>query len=353
MKSQTQDTPFKAAQSGAPVLTMLQKREIRPILDWTEWKGRWSTAITYQEMLGLLHVGMLVPTTSHNDDSLLSDHLDRIIFYFKAAEGWDDRWIHSSPLDRDRMYVVGYDDFYNAVQMSLSDMRQIVARKAFEILCQKFFKPELHDGKRGYEGVWGTLITGDHLFPVIQNFFRVANSRSGDVRIMNLPFPSSVTNGATHNTEQSIHFLLRLADFMFNWTEKAVSTLFDAEHIRVQQEKDAKKRAVIDAAKPWMIEILLNLNRPDLLKPHLERLNGQSLAKLREIAMRARLDRNSQLIIGSRAVRSIEEACLVGSPAAWLLKEREISMQERQRLLRIKAAEDRKLKAEQRLRALR
>lgn len=349
MKNQTQAVLVDGVQE-TPVIHTHMSREIRPIRNWLEWLERWQAALCFEEMLGLLHVGMDVPTEHYHADGRRYDEVDRVIFYFSVADGWKSRWSLELPDDGNTKYVVGRDNCGNLLQKSPSEMRQMLARKAFDILCQSFFKTEFHDSRNGYMPVWDSLITGDRLFPVIQNFFRAEKAWHRDlIDVRNLPTGDKIG----HNEEQAVRFLLTLATFILDWSEEGhLQAYYSADERKKVADRDAKKRLIIDASKPWLIEVLTQLDHLEILRARIMNLDRSCVAKLKEIALRNEFSDHSHPVNKDRRAVTVDEACYLGSPTAWLYVERELRMREHRRLTEIKEAQDKQRRAEERVRQL-
>lgn len=291
-----------------PLLT----REVRPILNWYEFSVLWQEATTYEEMLGLLHIGFSLPYGSVG-------YVDRLIFYFNIADGWMDECSFQAPRDGDKEYQVVSVCERNETKKPC-EFRRLLAHKAFDILCRHFFKAESDksDGRFGTkQGKW---IASERLLPVIQHFFRVKeNEREEKYGNCNLHFWPEQRN---HNEEHAIAFLLKLAKYIWEWKEKeSWGNWIPSE---MEKEQAAEVRSRLDSAKPWMIEVLAGFQRLDVLRKWLLELNEPCLTKLREIAMHNKLSPHDHPVTHYRQVASIEEALLADSKAAWLLKEREM-----------------------------
>ncbi len=164
-------------------------REVRPIRDWYEWLEHWQAITTIEEMKGLLHSGFEKPIGYAGYSKKQLDAVDRIIFYFGIADGWAERCLLESPTDSGYIYYnFGWDNRGNRIKKSQSESRQVVAEKAFDVLCLNFFRPEMHEmqrDKNGYDNwerfipYWEKEIATARLLPAIANFFRAEGSKFG------------------------------------------------------------------------------------------------------------------------------------------------------------------------------
>ncbi|MFA6315286.1 MAG: hypothetical protein WC648_02885 [Candidatus Paceibacterota bacterium] len=350
MKNQVETAVSSDTQNTSIIHTHMT-REIRPICDWSEWIELWQRAKRFEEMLGLLHVGLDVPINGYYPDGRSYNGVDRVIFYLKIADGWRNSWLLRLADENQENYVLGQDEFGNKIRKTPSEMRQLLARKAFDILCLNFFKPELYDKKMGdHNQTLNYVITEEPLFPAIRNFFRTEKATlSEGMDVRNLPIGDKIS----HNEERVIKFLLALADFIFDWKkEDYLETYCTAEAQEKAIERNEKKKTAIDTAKPWMIEILSQLDHLEILEKRLLHLDQPSIAELREIALRSRFNDCVDPVNKDRCARTIDEACYLRSPAAWLLTKRDLILREHRRLTNIKDAEDKQKKAQEKLRQL-
>ncbi len=308
-------------------------KEIRPIRNWCKWLQCWEKADNFQYMESLLHVGFNVPLWQDQYGEKKYDRIDRDIFYFTIANDWGGENYTNQPPAYEEKYIVGFEWDQSHIRKTEGELRQQLALKAFNMLCQNLFKVELQRGDRRdrFSGIWEETVVSERLFPVIQNFFRVDETSFGSeyARIRNL---SARHIKRSHNEELAVKFLLNLADFLWTWS------VGDSPYRKEEENKRlSEMRVRIENAKPWMIEVLVNLDRFDLLRKSILKLDEPCLAKLEEIALR-------NIISGYhggdyRDVISIEEACYVGSKVGWFLKEHELMKKEHKRLVEIREAE--------------
>jgi hypothetical protein len=306
-------------------------REIRPIRNWHEWLERWQAAVSLEEMLGLLHVGFNVSLDCSQWSEKIYSNIDRLIFYFMIADGWGDSSLLEIPEDRGNDYQVGRDHNGNVIHKTPSELRQLLAQKAFGVLCQNFFKAELHEGRNGFEGDWETVVCSEQLFPIIQKYFRADDRRfSSGIHIRNLPYRH---HEQSHSGKLATNFLINLAKFIWRWKEHQI--WLSNPDLGELEKQQRKVRARLDAAKPWTVEVLSWLGELNVLREWIMELDRPCLAKLREIAMRQKLEGHRHSVAKERKVSTLDEACYVGSKSAWFLKEYELKRREHERLTSI------------------
>lgn len=314
----------------------LFSREIRPPRDWAEWLECWQAARTTCEMLGLLHGGFDVEFEWYY--GMKYDPLHRLEFYFEIADGWNDANLLRLRGDRDQEYRIRRDENGNVLFKTAGEIRQTIARKAFDMLCGNFFNPknfrERGDHDKLEEDQMRNIVSG-RLFLVVQKFFRVEKDcvLFDRISVRNL---SRHPDGRSNNEKQAVGFLLRMMKYLWTWQEvKAESFDSEKEKARIR-EHNATMQAAICAARPWMIEVLHYLGELRLLKrAWVLALDEPCLAKLKEIALRSELQYYRHHVTKARKALTLNEACYVGSEAAWILKQHELMSREDRRLREI------------------
>ncbi|MEI6057939.1 MAG: hypothetical protein WCQ60_03135 [bacterium] len=321
-----------------PVINQtLCDRIIRPIRNWNEWLQLWFSAEAYEVMLGLLHTGFSVSFDRWNHTEHQYDSTDRIKLYFEIADGWENSFnLLRLPADGNTEYKIGYDVNGSANKKTPYELRKMVATKAFDMLCVNFFKPviDVPPQDENYNWKWERSIMKTGLLKVISGFFCVEDSHNRFV-IRNL---SRCVGDQSFNEKHAISFLLALAQFLWQWKEESLDDWPAAERDQVSLRNHAYRKC-IDAAKPWMIEVLEYLGQLGVLEPWIFELDKPCLDKLMEIAMRSELGRRGGPVNESRCVCNLDEACHAGSPAAWFIKQHELKTRERTRLAAIMEAE--------------
>jgi hypothetical protein len=342
----------KSTATEVPFHTLLT-REIRPERNWHELMERWQAAVTKGDMEGVLHRGFSVSFEKGHYEEREYDHIDRLIFYFIIADGWNDHYQLYLPTDKKERYFVGWDPNGNSVNKTQSELRQQLARKAFDVLCLNFFKEVklLGGGKYGndFNYEWQKTIISGKLFPFIRHFFRAKKEHFGDrIIICNL---SRQNDKRSHNEEHAVNFLLNLTEFIFGWEETEITSWSNNKD--VIKKHNCKMRSILDASKPWMIEILTNLDRLDVLqKKWVLKFDKACLAKLKEIALHSSFSQHQDPVREDRPASTIDEACYLGSKAAWLLKKHELIIREHKRFEAISKEKRKKAEADSKIKNL-
>ncbi|MEY4602214.1 MAG: hypothetical protein RL292_155 [Candidatus Parcubacteria bacterium] len=286
----------------------LLKLHVRPILNWHEFLNRWEATQDADTSIGLLHRGFKIPLEYRDFSEPRYTDFDRIKFYLSVADGWADVDLLCLPEDDAQSYLVGYDRL-NAVYKQTSHFRQQVATKAFEILCGNFFKMPLIDEMHEIRGEWCGTVFSDELFPFIRSFFETTpDEDSPRVRIRNMP---SSWKERSHYEVVVVEFLLNLTRFIWSWKEYA-----SFSNNKEINELNEKTRARIEEAKLWTIQILIGLDRLDVLKGLVKSLGRSCMDILEANVLKMTLYDKGKF----REVTSVEEALHAGSSVAqWLL----------------------------------
>lgn len=316
----------------------LFSREIRPPRNWKEWLECWQRATTTFEMLGLLHFGFQVSMSKASYNEVEYKEIDRLRLYFKIADGWKNSYhvLRHSTDSRDGRYQV-IDSEDNVVYLERYILREQLARKAFDVLCANFFHPDnlRVRGNDRYAEFWLEWILGQELLPIIQNFFRMEDRFRSMFDLVNLPDEDNLSN----NEKQVVSFVERLTEFVFT---------FEAEAGNASPKILERLRSV----KPWIVQLLAAIRRLDLLRCWTSSLSDECILVLRLLAMKKSFNRWDNYTSDERPVANIDEACLLGSEAAWLVKRHELFQRETKRLRELRRAEEERDEAEERLKSL-
>lgn len=327
-------------------------QEVRPPNSWGEWLGFTKESKTLTQKLGLLHGAFDFEMGREEWDSDKKEYkayttADRLETFFGIADGWADKSLLRTkgiPWGEEPKYYVGRDKYGNSIERTESEQRQVLARKAFDMLVVHFFRmPEVREDsydRTNEENRWISRFVFGPLFPVVQNFFciRMDGSRN---KVRNLSWRSEQR---PQSEKQAVNFLLKLPKFLWEWKEPSVSYWGKSPEDKARQKKEEENilamRAIVDGAKPWMIEILAELHELRLIGEWIRELDEPCLATLKEIALQNELAHHRRHpVTEDRKVATIDEACYTGSPAGWLLKKYELMTREHKRLTAIQEAE--------------
>ncbi len=301
--------------------------DIRPIKDLNEWFDLMDEAKTVEEILGLLHIGFDMEVAQLNylrqqEETQLTE-TDRVICYLNLADGHESNSGLEIPEDGNREYPFGENESGFTIHVRPSNLRQLIAQKAFSQLCNHFFKKWLNEKKNGEGSAsWAVELIESDLFVALQYFLRTETSRS-DYTLPNLKLGRK--EGIHHKT-LVIDFILRLAKFLWEWREYHSiwqSHLSNEERLE-EERKNTLTRSHIERAKPWIIEVLAALGELHLLRKYLLNLDEGSVVKLKDMALKYQFksySSHSDLVSKERPVANLEEALLLGSPEARLVIE--------------------------------
>lgn len=327
--------------------------DVRPIGHWHEWRQLMQAAATFEQKLGLLHVGWDVEMTGAPYGEKQYEPVDRLKFYFGVADGWTESWNFRPEWmghQDEPSYRVGWDKDGNRKIRTLSEQRQQLAIKAFEILALKYFRFQTTIIERGREErrdriAFHNRFLLDPAFQALQWFFRIENGR-----VYNL---TSRHNKKSPHEEMALELLLKLPGILWDSEEWEIRS-YDSEQQKTKKAQENEMLGeIIPAAKLWMIDVLAALHELDVLEQWLLDLDESCVAKLQEIAMRAEFAGFSYPVPEKRRVLTIDEACYLGSPSGWLVKKFQLAVAEHARLEAVRQAEIEAEEAAQRLERLR
>ena len=311
---------------------VLLQREIRPPQSWKEFLECWENTKDSFTMEGLLHKGY--------DELYIGGeeaHEKRLRFYFNVAHGWNDRNALRHPDFARNCYDFRNEDG-SIIERSEQFFRQKLARKAFDILCLKFFKlnkefQTSYSRKDERMRWWQDNILTTHIFMILVNFFFLDD----DMWIMNLI--NRKEEDRSHNEGHVLDFFLYFTNFLFEWKEYPIYD-YESDHTKEEKRKyNEKMKPLILVGRIWIIEVLNQLNKLNVLEKWILEFDECCIEKFKEISMRTELDKNEHPVKANRKVETIEEAYFAGSVAAHLLVRNKISKGEYDRLRGIQVLE--------------
>ncbi len=267
-----------------------------------DWLARWNSATVTQERLGLLHCMQTI-------EYWLEKTEQSVFFLLDVANGWET----GNPFRC-------YHRHYNADDINKS--REIISRKAFDVLCVKLFA----SGKQDYPPLWWWMLEKQETFDKLLNFC------GPEARNYYKPFAGGQVS---HQVEVYGSFLQEFS--RLGWTYSRRSN----RQGEVANEDEIRARLV--AARPQFIDILrylgqLNwLNRPmGCYGGDFPELDKPSISKLREIVFETELLLPPQDFHSpaehSRKPKNLREAILGASVAAEVLVLNDIRLAERNRI---------------------
>jgi len=277
----------------------LASEGIIPIASWIEFVAIWNDTPLAEFRHSLLHFGFNIQISNSEE------WRNRILFYMKYADGYED--FNENFYFQERgtsTYVPNYSSF--GERLGIEDVRKQVARKAFDVLCERIFKDRREDKFRLQS--WFETVSDPVIFEAVLNFFNP--TEDGTPR--NFP-----RNERDHKRE-----IVRT--FLFEF----ISIGWRGVHSDHEVSKEILTR--FKAARPRFVEILCALRRPDYLLDvtsgfhRVEPVDAESLAKLHEIAMNQKVPIPFER--ENRKPKTIEEAAASGSKSAivyMVLKSRE------------------------------
>lgn len=280
---------------ASPTHPLLAK-EIRNTGSWQEWKEQWSKDRQSEIALeGLIRCGWSVKTTNKDEEA------ERALLYLDIADGHLSA-AHFKGKDDvvEKPVWTGLETLFGNV-MGLSELRLLIAQKAFEMLAYKFFRkePEVPHYRKVK---WQELLEDERVFEKIVWFLRPREKgRLGMLALRNL---------ADSMPPETPHRAIFRA-FVMEFVQKTWGRKFEEAHIEMLAALEQLPLLLDEAAFP---------------------VSHAGYAKLREIALTTRY-RFPNGGASYRAPQSLEEASLAGSEAARVALILGANRRERRRLL--------------------
>jgi hypothetical protein len=301
--------------------------EVRPISGWQEWRKLWQETKVAEIRHSLLHFGFEVETRA-------GESAERTIFYLSIADGFDTSHDVNFASKGDHR-PPHFSSFGRSVE-STEKIRRMVARKAFDMLCQHVFKKDKAERSLDERSVWWVQrLANPAVFEAMLHFFRIDDRN----RVRNLP----VRLEPDHKAEIAEGFLVELTKL--GWKGHIYERHIGEDGVRLFAD-----------ARPRFVEILCAMRRPDLLLTQeytgggftrLETIDEESLHMLEKIVMDQELDIPFEN--GDRKPKTTEEAAASGSRAAIVCMVLKSRAKEFERLRHIRELEDERIRVERQL----
>ena len=301
-------------QSIHPVL----KKSISFIKDWNAWMELWEETQLAEFLHSLLFFGFKVEASR-------AEVVARLCFYLEVADEHTNG--HSFEKEGDWKYA-GVTTFGKDVG-SLPRLRQVIASKAFQVLCQDFFRSQ-HDERDGNAPSWAWVVTEPLALEKIFWFFRLEGRA-----IENLPYAFEADN----HGKLASRFLIELSQFA--WECENYNKWFRHEVTREMIE-------ALRQARPQILAILCGIGQIDLVLERNYDLDERCLQKLEELA----LANEVSLPDGYRRPETLAVACLAGSQAARVLMVLRSNKEESARFEEIRKLKQARREAEEGLKKL-
>ncbi|KND51453.1 MAG: hypothetical protein ABA06_04060 [Parcubacteria bacterium C7867-001] len=232
----------------------LMGRVLEPIRHWSEWKERFESARTAEEMLGLLSYGLRIQP---------ENPCDAFSFYLELAYGHakydyfktDDPERFTSPLQDKREWKIGGNE-----------LRTFIAQYAWKMLGEYYFEPQKdEEGEKevlfyggGLVDTWSPVTydkSGEQFLEQLLGFF--------DPEKMESNIPSDTRSTAGKFTSTFARWLLR--DHPYTWSGPINAHEASRRKIYARKEKETV-RAIQILRRLGTLEGLRSMNR--FANPH-------------------------------------------------------------------------------------
>ena len=329
----------KNGESGRHVL--LEKGVITHIKNWEEWKECWQGEDQAEYLNSLLHFGFNIPVNEE-------EAAERLCLYLEIADG----------ISRSSNFVKeneeGEDEFFRLIRLRASnpcktfvqhehengiktraEFRKMLAKKAFQVLCLKFFK---NTSKEDYLPSWYEGLLNPSALAKLFWFFRPENSWY------------SIED---HYEKIVYNFAYDFCIFIWNCANgRAVDKYFF-----FSQKIHKEDILLFQSVSPDVITVLNRIGKLDFLlyKNRYQEVSEDCLNRLEELALNKKLSLpkiDSSWQNEDRKPKDIEEACFGGSQAAKVLTILQIQQKEGEKFDKLRKLEDQRQQAEKELKKL-
>lgn len=287
-----------------------------------EWLAEWNGTKYLAEKLGLLH-------SLADEKDWWSEKAELISFLLSIADGWAiesfaDRGCYTS----------------HGGQLTKAEGRKSIAKKAFSVLCLKFFR----SGKNE-EPSWWWMLKHEILFQKVLWFLR---RKPGKFKRLH--------NCSSIWDSNNDHQLGIYCDFLRKFSRLGWEFRCPESRRRWDEETRELVNQRLVKARPQFIDILRELGELDWLNGKEIELDVESIEKLTEMALGENFflppENASDGFNHLREPRSIEEAVLGGSITAEVVVLHQIKERERGRIRALYEASKKQLEEKQRIEEL-
>ena len=300
-----------------PIITKLSDR-FGIMRTWSQFLKNWEKASEPWELEGLLHKGYdLTFETAYRE--LEYNAIDRTVFYLSCADGWQYPFeLHIQGEDaHTRIHRVRHEK--GVVDLTSSEMKEVLVQKAMKMLCQYEFKPWADNYPKWRDpDIHMTYFTSADLLPSLMHFF----SDVGDdnrFTYYNMQVPQGYPD-MSHIHRQIYEFVMRLIKTILIWSEsdfrwkKGSYSRDEAEALR-KEGLVASEVKRFNIAKAWAVEMLASMGDLDLLLK-METLDDVIISTLKKIELECYMKGRGE----KRRVKNHKEALQAGSRCAWFLE---------------------------------
>ncbi|GEM_PF-1625936 len=281
------------------------------IPSWEKWKELWAAATAAEIKHSLLHFGWAT-----------GGGVEKVCLYLDLADGYLDKDNFRLPEEVARGWQYNKRDFGTPLGRFeyAYQLRQAVSTKAFQVLCQKFFKNTDVEARRD-EPSWLCWVKEDAVLEKVLWFLRT-ESAIGDFKLRNLP---RRLRDSDNHQKVLREFALGISMFALGIPRLSISGRDVCWNNAILEGK------LLHDKHSEVVELLNGLGCLGVLLGECKYpLSEEGLAKLKEIALREQWIRLPGY--EKRSPCSIEEASYAGSEAAQVYLILQTNNKEKRRL---------------------
>ncbi|MEI8339114.1 MAG: hypothetical protein WCF94_00445 [bacterium] len=322
-KASRQEPEPKSLIPPADVHPLMWEKPILPIANWYDWLKRFERARQdgcINDISSRIFDGFTVPISRLDWREPEFTYMDRIIFYLRLTEG---RLVNYDFPDGKNIidqndYKVYWMEDDKQVSKSISKIKASLAEKAFNQLCQNFFKDrELYVDRNRFAEFWFSLLE-ENFYPHLKSFLRTEKGVA-----KNLRWSGKNSEKLSHNEEIMCDFLRKFTVFLWKWSANDDRWRSLQERYEIAERKSAFQQRIRET-RIWMLELLADIRMLDVFDDNeklLAKLSRNHIKVLRQVveeAARQRTEDDDDVPINN-GMSITEESFAHGSPSARLI----------------------------------
>ncbi|MDO8469920.1 MAG: hypothetical protein Q7S84_02810 [bacterium] len=274
--------------AAVPIAHPLADKDIESFGTWKQWRTAWDETKDPKRLLGLLQFGFDVSSETDDEAS------ERVRFYLDLADKYNSVENFG---ERDECFEFGTDPL--PCKMSLRQRKRFISRKAFDVLCTRFFR---NTNGPNEPPSWARLVTMPEAFEKLLWFLRPDE--------WNTSIPNLSDIGHKHESSRHLQVATEFAYALWKFSFEQM----------------------ISDRRPELTCLVVGLGREgDLLQEDLP-VESAEIAELERIVLRRVLWDGEN----HRRPKTVEEACALGSRPARTLLQLRVIVKECARLAKIR-----------------
>lgn len=261
----------------------LEIKVVRKSKTWDQWLEQWYSTQDLSDLISLLHNGF---------DTVLNEDYQpeqRIIFYLSIAEDCN-------------------------FSSRLEESRKDIAKKAFEMLCLRFFKVDRFYGHRYFFEQRPIGLVKEMFMPLAYFFGYRKDGTFHDFASRNVFISNERTDD--HRDKVALNFLKFFISFILEFRQIPDNSHYSESIRKRNREFNLWMSKTVDELKPWAVFVLLNFGKNKKLI-ELARKDRRILFILKDIEKEFEVDNGRG---GYRKVRNHKDALQKDIEVSWIIE---------------------------------